>query len=503
MLKTVQVIRDTCRYLGISYPRTHEIDWNDQAVWEDMLRSPYGIFQMEGKFAHDSLKKFRPENIFDMSLVTACIRPSGASYRDDLLSRKPHHNPSALIDNLLKDNFGYLIYQEDVIAFLQQVCGLSGSEADTVRRGIARKKPEVLEKALPKIVDGYCSRSDKPREEAEKECNEFLRVIEDASSYMFGYNHSIAYCLLGYLCAYYRYYHPVEFITAFLNNAANDEDICNGTMLAKLYGIRVTPPKFGISRGEYSCNATERIIAKGLASIKYIGGKLAENLYTLANQQTYELFTDVLQAMKTASCTDARQLNILLHIDFFDHFGNQRELENVVFFWQLFKEGEAKQIRKDRIAGSYIEEIIMRCCDGKTKSGAEAASYKIKDAVGIVRDCERKVLSLHLPDYGVVAKVRRYTEAMGYTGYISGLESDRKKLFVREVMPVKRKSDGKQFGYGVCTQSIGSGVEARFTVFNRVFDKNPIQKGDVILLKDFTREGKYFTLTSYSHLEEN
>lgn len=186
VLKTVQVIRDTCRYLGISYPRTHEIDWNDQAVWEDMLRSPYGIFQMEGKFAHDSLKKFRPENIFDMSLVTACIRPSGASYRDDLLSRKPHHNPSALIDNLLKDNFGYLIYQEDVIAFLQQVCGLSGSEADTVRRGIARKKPEVLEKALPKIVDGYCSRSDKPRDEAEKECNEFLRVIEDASSYMFG-----------------------------------------------------------------------------------------------------------------------------------------------------------------------------------------------------------------------------------------------------------------------------------------------------------------------------
>lgn len=79
-----------------------------------------------------------------------------------------------------------LIYQEDIIAFLQQVCGLSGSEADTVRRGIARKKPEVLEASMPKIIEGYCSRSDQPREKAMEELNEFLRIIEDASSYMFG-----------------------------------------------------------------------------------------------------------------------------------------------------------------------------------------------------------------------------------------------------------------------------------------------------------------------------
>lgn len=106
VLKTVQVIRDTCRLLGQSYPRTHEINWNDENVWRDMLRSPGGIFQMESKFAFDSLKKFKPQNIFDMSLVTACIRPSGASYRDDLLARKPHSNPSKLIDELLANNSG-------------------------------------------------------------------------------------------------------------------------------------------------------------------------------------------------------------------------------------------------------------------------------------------------------------------------------------------------------------------------------------------------------------
>ena len=109
ILKTVQVIRDTCRYLNKPYPKTHEIDWDDQAVWEDMIRNPSGIFQFEGAFAFESLKKFAPKSIFDMSIVTACIRPSGASYRDSLLARKPHSNPSEIIDELLKDNLGLLI----------------------------------------------------------------------------------------------------------------------------------------------------------------------------------------------------------------------------------------------------------------------------------------------------------------------------------------------------------------------------------------------------------
>lgn len=186
ILKTVQVISDTCKTIGVPYPRSHEVNWNDEAVWSDMMKSPVGIFQMEGRFAFDSLKKFKTKSIYDMSLVTAAIRPSGASYRDNLLSRKPNRNPSKLIDELLVENNGYLVYQCDVIKFLQQICGLSGSEADNIRRAIGRKDADRLQKALPSILEGYCEKSDKPRPEAEKEAKEFLRIIEDASSYMFG-----------------------------------------------------------------------------------------------------------------------------------------------------------------------------------------------------------------------------------------------------------------------------------------------------------------------------
>lgn len=185
-LKNIEIIKDTCELARIPYPKSYTVNWNDQEVWEHITDSPVGIFQFESKFAFDSLKKFHCHQVNDLSLVNASIRPSGESYRDRLLAREPNKNPSELIDELLAGNHGYLVFQEDVIAFLQNICGLSGSDADNVRRAIGRKQMDRLQAALPQILEGYCNKSSKQREEAEKEARTFLQIIEDSSNYMFG-----------------------------------------------------------------------------------------------------------------------------------------------------------------------------------------------------------------------------------------------------------------------------------------------------------------------------
>lgn len=499
VLKTVQVIRDTCRYLGRPYPQTHEIDWDDQAVWADMIKSPIGIFQMESAFAFDSLKKFQPKSIFDMSLVTAAIRPSGASYREDLLAHKQHHNPSPIIDELLSDNLGRLVYQEDTLRFLQQICGLSGSEADNIRRAIGRKQKDRLEKSMPSILEGYCAKSNQPREIAEEEAKEFLQVIEDSASYQFGYNHSIAYCLLGYLCAYFRYYHPIEFITAFLNDAANDEDIRNGTILAKQRGITIVPPKFGISRSDYFFTKEKRVIAKGLSSVKYMGKAVVDELYALSKRQ-YATFTDLLWTLSHHSSLDSRQLDILIKIDFFSDFGNQRELFQIVSLFDLFKKGEAKQLKKERAAALGIEDIVAKYANGTTKSGKESKSYTLLFPMTILRECEQRILSLGMEDLGVLMKSRNFKDIMGYAGYISGKEEDRNKLYIKEVYPVRRKKDNVIFGYSLVTQSIGSGKESRMTVFKKAYDADPVKPDDILVCKSWERDGKYFRMLRYDHL---
>ena len=501
VLKTVQVIRDACRYLGVPYPKTSEINWDDQAVWESMCKNLAMVFQFEGSYAAECFRRFNPKSIFDMSLVTACIRPSGASYRDALLAHKQHHNPSDLIDDLLKDNLGYLIYQEDTIKFLQQICGLSGSEADNVRRAIGRKQRDRLEKALPSILDGYCSKSDKPREIAEQEAKEFLQVIEDSASYQFGYNHSIAYCLLGYLCAYFRYYHPLEFITSYLNNAANDEDIRIGTEYAGKIGIRVTMPKWGVSKSEYFYDTENHRIAKGLSSIKYMSAKLSEELYALSRKKQYQYFTDLLTDLDQTTSIDTRQLDILIKLDFFSDFGNQRELLRLAdLYYNTFSRGNAKKIKKIDVEGTPLGPIIAKYATGTTKSGGEAKSWSILDIQSILRETEEAVKAVKMEDLGTLTKVRNFADVMGYAGYVSGLEEDRRKLYISDVFPVCRKKDGKQFGFSILTKSVGSGKEARFTVFNNLYNLDPIKKGDVIYCRAFQREGQYFTLRQYDHI---
>ena len=501
ILKTVQVIRDTCRYLNRPYPQTHEVDWNDEEVWADMIRNPSGIFQFEGAFAFDSLKKFTPKSIFDMSIVTACIRPSGASYRDVLLARQPHKNPSEIIDELLKDNLGYLIYQEDTIKFLQQICGLSGSEADNIRRAIGRKQKDRLDAAMPSILEGYCSKSPQPREVAEQEAKEFLQVIEDSASYQFGYNHSVAYCLLGYLCAYYRYYHPIEFITSFLNNAANEDDIRNGTAYANRVGIKVTMPKWGLSKSEYFFDKEKNIIAKGLTSIKYMSSGIAEELYELAHHKSYRRFTDLLFDLDQQTSLNTRQLDILIKLDYFSDFGNQRELLRITeMFYDTFKKGQAKKISKDKVDGTPLEPIVTKYAVGVTKTGGVAKSYTLLDVVSIMEETEDAIKAIHMDDLSDLLKVRNFVDVMGYVGYVSGKEEDRRKLYVMEVYPLARKRDGKQFGYSIVTKSIGSGKDSRFTMFNKVYDTDPIHKGDIIYCKSFERDGKYFTMTGFSKI---
>lgn len=500
VLKTVEVIRDTCNYIGVPYPKSHEIDWDDVAVWDDIVKCPTAIFQFEGKFASDCLKKYNTKSIFDMSLVTACIRPSGTSYRDRLLSHQPNHNPSAIIDELLKDNGGYLVYQEDVIKFLQHICGLSGSEADNIRRAIGRKDRDRLDKAMPQILEGYCSKSDKPREEAEVEAKTFLQILEDSASYMFGYNHSIAYCLLGYLCGYYRYYHPIEFITSFLNNAANDDDIKNGTALAKRYGIKITAPKFGYSKGNYFFSREDNVIAKGLGSVKHISENIANELYELSQLNKYDYFVDLLYDIASKTSADRRHVDILIKTDYFSDFGNQRELLRIVDIFNMFKGGEAKQIKKDAITDDTMQYIVSKYATDKKKDGTEAKSYTILDVFAIMREGESKVLEIGMNDLSFVIRARNYADIMGYVGYTTGREEDRKILYVKDVYPVKRKKDGKQFGYSILTQSIGSGIEGRFTVFNGLYNKEPINKNDIISCNSFQREGAYFTMTGYSHV---
>ena len=364
-LKNIGIIRKTCEYSHIKYPLAHEINWNDQKVFADMITSPVGIFQFEGSYAFRLLKDYGVHSVDDITLINAALRPSGESYRDRLIAHEMNHNPSKMIDDLLANSYGFLVYQEQVIAFLQQICGLSGGEADNVRRAIGRKQVDRLEAALPKIFEGYCAKSDKPREEAEEEARVFLKIIEDSSSYMFGFNHATGYSMVSYLCAYMRYYHTKEFICAYLNCANGDADIQSGTALAKERGIHIENPKFRKSRNEFIPDEKAPIIYKGVVSIKDMGKNNGDELYTLRDNH-YDSFIDLLKDIREKTTVNSKQLDILIKLDFFSEFGDIRKLLKTVEIYNLL--AGKKQMSKAKIAELELPLELFLAHGKETKS---------------------------------------------------------------------------------------------------------------------------------------
>ena len=464
-LKNIEIIKDCCEYANIPYPKAHKVNFEDDNVWDDMVKSPYGIFQFESEYSNDLLKKFNPHKINDMNLVNASLRPSGESYRDRLLSGEINKNPSEIIDELLSENNGYLVFQEDTIAFLQNICGLSGSEADNIRRAIGRKQKDRLEKAMPDILEGYCSMSNKERSVAEEEAKVFLKIIEDSSSYQFGKNHSTGYSMIGYYCAMLRYYYPLEFTTSYLNNAKNDEDLINGENLAKLKNIKIKQPKFRYSKSNYVMDKKTNSIYKGISSIKYLNTQVGELLYSLRDNQ-YNSFVDLLIDINKK--INRRQMEILIKLDYFSEFGKSSKLMQT---YELFNNIYGKkQLRKDKYP--HLNEYFTKHCATET-----TAMYKFDDTIELLKDIVKDIPNENI---NIVERVMAWKEYVGSCSLI-----DKKNPRDCVVTDIDLKYTPRVEMY-----CLGSGNTQWVKISKRIWKNNKLQKGDLVNLCEVHKKHK-------------
>ena len=477
-LKNIEIINDTCKLAHIPYPKSYTLNWNDKNVWKHITDSPVGIFQFESPYAFQLLKKFSPVEVNSLSLVNASLRPSGESYRDRLLSGETNKNPSELIDNLLAPNHGFLVFQEDTIKFLQQICGLSGSDADNIRRAIGRKQKDRLEKAMPQILEGYCKMSDKPREVAEQEAKAFLQIIEDSANYQFGYNHSTGYSMIGYTCAYLRYYYPKEFITAYLNNANNEDDISMGTELANQLNIPIHSIKFRYSLSEYACDDTG--IYKGIESIKFCNSKIADELYALRNNQ-YKSFIDLLIDITEHTSVDSRQLDILIKLDFFSEFGEPNELlTKVQIFNAIFGKKTAKKNEGMVFIGDYsmsqerFNETVIQLDEYKET----AKQIKGFDSISFIKSiCDLTTM----PATSVEERIQYSDELLGYVNVVDSKASKR-LYYVLDIKGKKLKT--------IELYEVYSGKKRTVKMWESQFNRIPFEQKNFLMVRKIEKKNK-------------
>ena len=471
-LKTIGIIKDAYNYIDSHYLKSHEIDWNDKKVWDNMTTSPIGIFQMEGDFAFNLLKKFKPRYVNDLSLINAALRPSGKSYRDRLIAGEINKNPSEQIDELLKNNYGYLVFQEDTIKFLSEVCGFTGSQSDTCRRYIGKKMIPELKEMIPKILEGYCEKSDKPRDIAEKEAKQFLDIIDASSEYQFGYNHSQGYSMIGYACVRLRTYYPLALVAAYLNRAETQEDIASGTNLAQQLKITVNPIRFRGSKDIYMINKEENSVYKGMRSIKYCNSIIAGELFDLKDNQ-YNSFMDLLLDAKDKTSTNSRQLDILIKLDYFSEFGKSKVLCKIVEYFVFLKHGIMKQISLKKLDG-FLTDIIPKY----STLSPSGKTYSNLDMKSILPEVESYIRENFIDDYSTSEKIKSQEEFLGYMNCIYPI--NKKYVYVSKI---ETKYSPKLECY-----CLNNGKCQTMKVQKKLFNNNNINKGDFLSLETCERK---------------
>ena len=403
-LNAVGLINKACELAGIPNLTPDMVDFSDENVINSIAKDTTMIFQFESGFASESLKKTFSKETIDkikrknkdisyldiMAMVSGAIRPAGESYRDALFNGEYHDNGEEALNKFLQPTLGYLVYQEQIIDFLHDFCGFTMGQADIIRRGFAKKTG--TDKYIPIIKDGgymediHGNKDDRfipgyisvaqekygmTKERAEKSIEYFLRVIEDASSYLFSKNHSVPYSMIGLYIGYLRYYYPLQLLTAALNvYKANDAKMREIKTYVKSKGIEIKPIRFGKSRADYFMDVEENCIYNDIESIKECNAKSAEELYELS-KNNYRNFIDLLFDIKEKTTLNKTQLDILIKLDFFIDFGNINELLYITEkFDQLY---DKKSIKKDSELIELIgNEVARKFSDSETPTHVDA-----------------------------------------------------------------------------------------------------------------------------------
>ena len=247
-----------------------------QRVFHTALTS--GVFQFESSGMRDILRRYKPDTVEELTALNALYRPGPMDMIDDFVERKWGRKKVEyllpVLEGILKDSLGVIVYQEQVMQISQLLASFSLGEADLLRRAMGKKDPKAMAKQRDRFMDGAAALGH-PKAAVE----EIFEQMRKFSEYGFNKSHSAAYALVAYQTAYLKTHYPVEFMAALLTSeTSKPENVVKYIGECKEMDIRVEPPDVQISGAQFTPHKTDQgdAIRFGLAAVKNVGGNAIE-----------------------------------------------------------------------------------------------------------------------------------------------------------------------------------------------------------------------------------
>lgn len=377
----------------------------DDKVWDVYAKGlTTTINQSDSDIGKNMLKKYQPKSLAEMSAWVAAIRPGFASLLDNFLERKPYSTGVEALDDILKDSFHYLLYQESIMRYLIWL-GVEEKGTYDIIKKIAKKKfsTEELNALHQQLEEGWIKKLGTSEGFAQT-----WQVVQDAARYSFNASHSLSVAIDSIYGAYLKSHYPLEYFTVVLSLYSGDRDR-TPKLISELpyFGISINPIKFGKSGSDYTMDKATNSIYRGIASVKYCNSQIADELLELSKNK-YDTFIDLLYDIDENTSVNSRQLEILTKLNFFSDFGNNKYLLGVIDIYDKFH--KAKVITKKKMDELGVSEFLMKKYSGKkTKS-----QYREIDNAGLMKElCSR----LDDDSMNIMEQVKAEKEFLGTINY--------------------------------------------------------------------------------------
>jgi len=237
-----------------------------------------GVFQFESPGMRDILRRYKPDTVDDLTALNALYRPGPMDMIDDFIERKWGRRKVEFLvpemEGILKDSYGVIVYQEQVMRIANVLASYSLGEADLLRRAMGKKDPEAMAKQRDRFMIGAAALGHPKAATAE-----IFDQMEKFSGYGFNKSHSAAYALVAYHTAYLKTHYPVEFMAALLTSeTSKPENVVKYIKECREMGIAVEPPDVQVSQANFTPNGDA--IRFGLAAIKNVGRNAIDSILT-------------------------------------------------------------------------------------------------------------------------------------------------------------------------------------------------------------------------------
>ena len=373
-LKTLTVIKNAIKFIRQSYNITLDIDdipLDDKQTYELLMRGETdGVFQLESDGMKEIMINMKPDHIEDVIALIALYRPGPMKMVPEFIARKQGKTKITYelpeLEGILKETYGIILYQEQVMQIASVIGNYTMAEADTLRKMMSKKKPEDMEKEKPKFVEGA-----KKQKINENKARKIWEQMETFAEYGFNKSHSTAYAMISYQTAYLKAHYPVAFMAALLTSEKDNRDkIIKHMSTCKDMGISIMPPDINESEKDFSISGEN--IRFGLGAVKNVGDTAINSIIEARKKGKFTSFMDFLTRIDLRR-TNKRVLESLIKCGAFDSLGHKRR-QLMHYFEEMIEEAQRQQRELQSAQASFFEQF-----DAANSPNNAGSVYEIPD----------------------------------------------------------------------------------------------------------------------------